>query len=110
MVAELRLARTCAVRYPCPAPTPRHSKASRVLPTPAGPAKSTPPDSPSIAAVTRVSSATRPTNGHVAVFTTTCLAGRRRELRLLQRRSAKPPPRPALESRTAVSHDSPRES
>src|SRR5437763_9131368 len=85
MVAELRFARTCAVRYPCLAPTPRHSKASRVLPTPAGPANSAPPDSPSIAAVTCVSSATRPTNGHVAVFTIPCL--------------------PALESPPALSHE-----
>src|SRR5205085_10723557 len=112
MVAELRLARTCAVRYPRPAPMPRHSKARRVLPTPAGPANSTPPDSPSIAAATCVSSATRPTNGHVAVFTAVCL--------LCRSPSQAPAPAatvgkaaaaaPALESRPAFSHEQPGES
>src|SRR5712691_1933455 len=84
MVAELRFARTCAVAYPRSAAKLTHSKASRVLPTPAGPASSTPPASPSMAATTRASSPARPTSGQVAVFTGGAA--------------------PAQESRCAVSH------
>ena len=63
--AAERVARTHATALPRPAATSEASSASRVLPTPAGPAITTPPAEPSASAsATTRSSASRPTSGH----------------------------------------------